>query len=122
MGIGVSCYVEITGQSLPGSEPQEVARVVIHGDGSATVFTGTSPHGQGHDTAWSMIALPGKPLSTRHGGTACRWESSGTGAFEPFFTMGSRPMTSTLPWTSSPAYLLSYSSAETSTSAISSHD
>ncbi len=56
MGIGVSCYVEITGQSLPGSDPQEVARVVIHGDGSATVFTGTSPHGQGHDTSWSMIA------------------------------------------------------------------
>ena len=56
LGIGVSCYVEITGASLPGSEPQEVARVVIHGDGSATVFTGTSPHGQGHDTAWSMIA------------------------------------------------------------------
>jgi carbon-monoxide dehydrogenase large subunit len=56
LGIGVSCYVEITGASLPGSEPQEVARVVISGDGSATVFTGTSPHGQGHDTAWSMIA------------------------------------------------------------------
>jgi carbon-monoxide dehydrogenase large subunit len=56
LGIGVSCYVEITGASLPGSEPQEVARVVIHGDGSATVYTGTSPHGQGHDTAWSMIA------------------------------------------------------------------
>ena len=56
LGIGVSCYVEITGQSLPGSDPQEVARVVIHADGQATVFTGTSPHGQGHDTAWSMIA------------------------------------------------------------------
>jgi carbon-monoxide dehydrogenase large subunit len=56
MGIGVSCYVEITGQSLPGSEPQEVARVQIHGDGAATVFTGTSPHGQGHETSWAMIA------------------------------------------------------------------
>jgi carbon-monoxide dehydrogenase large subunit len=56
MGIGVSCYVEITGQSLPGSDPQEVARVQIHGDGAATVFTGTSPHGQGHDTSWGMIA------------------------------------------------------------------
>ncbi|MDQ1429576.1 MAG: aerobic carbon-monoxide dehydrogenase large subunit [Actinomycetota bacterium] len=56
MGIGVSCYVEITGQSLPGSDPQEVARVQIHGDGAATVFTGTSPHGQGHETSWAMIA------------------------------------------------------------------
>jgi carbon-monoxide dehydrogenase large subunit len=56
MGIGVSCYVEVTGLSLPGSDPSEVARVLIHHDGAATVFTGTSPHGQGHDTAWSMIA------------------------------------------------------------------
>ena len=27
LGIGVSCYVEITGAALPGSEPQEIARV-----------------------------------------------------------------------------------------------
>ena len=28
----------------------------VHDDGSATIYTGTSPHGQGHDTAFSMIA------------------------------------------------------------------
>ena len=28
----------------------------MHPDGRATVYTGTSPHGQGHATAWSMIA------------------------------------------------------------------
>jgi len=56
LGIGVSCYVEITGKSVTEGNPQEVARVQIHPDGSATLFTGTSPHGQGHDTAWSMIA------------------------------------------------------------------
>jgi carbon-monoxide dehydrogenase large subunit len=53
IGIGVSVYVEITG----GIEPfGDHARIQVDDDGSATVYTGTSPHGQGHDTAWSMIA------------------------------------------------------------------
>ena len=53
LGVGVSVYVEITG----GVDPkQESAKIVVHDDGTATVYTGTSPHGQGHDTAWSMIA------------------------------------------------------------------
>jgi carbon-monoxide dehydrogenase large subunit len=53
LGIGVSVYVEVTG----GVDPkQESARIQVNDDGSATVYTGTSPHGQGHDTAWSMIA------------------------------------------------------------------
>jgi carbon-monoxide dehydrogenase large subunit len=53
LGIGVSVYVEITG----GVDPkQEAAKIEVHDDGSATVYTGTSPHGQGHDTAWSMLA------------------------------------------------------------------
>jgi carbon-monoxide dehydrogenase large subunit len=53
LGIGVSVYVEITG----GVDPMgEAAKIEVHDDGSATVYTGTSPHGQGHDTAWSMIA------------------------------------------------------------------
>jgi len=53
LGIGVSVYVEITG----GVDPMgEAARIEIHDDGSATIYTGTSPHGQGHDTAWSMLA------------------------------------------------------------------
>ncbi len=74
LGIGVSCYVEITGAALPGSDPQEVARVAIHADGSATVFTGTSPHGQGHATAWSMLAsdelgIPMDRITVVHGDT-----------------------------------------------------
>jgi carbon-monoxide dehydrogenase large subunit len=74
LGIGVCCYVEITGQSLPGSDPQELARVVIEPDGSATVYTGTSPHGQGHETSWSMIAaaelgIPYDRISVVHGDT-----------------------------------------------------
>ena len=53
LGIGVSVYVEVTGGPTAGSED---AKVEVHPDGSATVYTGTSPHGQGHLTAWSMIA------------------------------------------------------------------
>jgi aerobic carbon-monoxide dehydrogenase large subunit len=34
----------------------EAAKIEIHPDGTASIYTGTSPHGQGHDTAWSMIA------------------------------------------------------------------
>lgn len=53
LGIGVSVYVEITG----GVQPMgEAAKIEVNDDGSATVYTGTSPHGQGHDTSWSMIA------------------------------------------------------------------
>ena len=52
LGIGVSCYVEITG-AMPGPEP---GIVKVHGDGSATVITASSPHGQGHETSWAMVA------------------------------------------------------------------
>ncbi len=74
MGIGVSCYVEITGKSVTEGNPQEVARILIHDDGAATVFTGTSPHGQGHDTSWSMIAsselgIPMDRIDVVHGDT-----------------------------------------------------
>jgi carbon-monoxide dehydrogenase large subunit len=34
----------------------EAAKIEVQDDGSALVYTGTSPHGQGHDTSWSMIA------------------------------------------------------------------
>ena len=53
LGIGVSVYVEITGGVPPMNEN---AKIVIHPDGKGTIYTGTSPHGQGHDTAWSSIA------------------------------------------------------------------
>jgi carbon-monoxide dehydrogenase large subunit len=62
LGIGVSVYVEIT-----GGAPQlhESARIEVLDNGRAVVYTGTSPHGQGHVTAWSMIASDetGIPMS-----------------------------------------------------------
>jgi carbon-monoxide dehydrogenase large subunit len=52
MGIGVSVYVEVTAGPTAGSEH---GRIEVHPDGSATVYTGASPHGQGHATAFAMI-------------------------------------------------------------------
>jgi carbon-monoxide dehydrogenase large subunit len=70
LGIGLSCYVEITG-AMPGAEP---ARVDVNADGSATVYTGSTPHGQGHLTTWAMVAsdrlgIPMDRIQVIHGDT-----------------------------------------------------
>ena len=54
LGIGLSSYVEITGGGPSGTT--ENATVEVHKDGTATILTGTSPHGQGHATVWAMLA------------------------------------------------------------------
>ncbi len=53
LGIGVSTYVEVT---APVGLHVEFGAVEIHDDGSASVFAGTSVHGQGHHTAFAMLA------------------------------------------------------------------
>jgi aerobic carbon-monoxide dehydrogenase large subunit len=49
LGIGVSCYVEITGGG------SEWASVSVNEVGEVVVGTGTSPHGQGHETSWAQL-------------------------------------------------------------------
>jgi carbon-monoxide dehydrogenase large subunit len=51
LGIGVSVYVEVT--AFGGGT--EYARVEVLPSGGARVLTGTSPHGQGHETGWAML-------------------------------------------------------------------
>ena len=51
LGIGVCCYVEITSFSS-----KEFASVEVDSDGIVTVLTGTTPNGQGHETAFAQIA------------------------------------------------------------------
>jgi len=51
LGIGVSTYVEITNPGGGG----EFGAVEVHDDGRATIRTGSSPHGQGHETAFRML-------------------------------------------------------------------
>jgi len=51
LGLGLSVYVEIT-NGVPGSE---FSSVEVRPGGKVVVKTGTSAHGQGHATAWSML-------------------------------------------------------------------
>jgi carbon-monoxide dehydrogenase large subunit len=51
LGIGISVYVEIT-----SFMSKEFSQVEVNEDGTVTVLTGTSPHGQGHETAFAQIA------------------------------------------------------------------
>jgi carbon-monoxide dehydrogenase large subunit len=53
LGIGVSAYVEVT---APLGLHVEFGAVEVHEDGTASMAVGTSSHGQGHHTAFAMIA------------------------------------------------------------------
>lgn len=50
VGIGVAMYIEPCGQGW------ESARVTLHGDGRATVASGSPAQGQGHATTYAQIA------------------------------------------------------------------
>ena len=84
LGIGLSCYVEITGPGMEEGGPRENATVEVHPDGSATILTGTSPHGQGHVTVWAMLAseelgIPIDKIDVKWGDTDLIPEGGGTG-------------------------------------------
>jgi carbon-monoxide dehydrogenase large subunit len=86
LGIGVSIYVEVTAGPTAGTE---FARVVVEEDGSATVYTGSSPHGQGHHTAFATLAsaelgIPIEQIRLVHGDTDLVARGEGT--------MGSRSL------------------------------
>jgi carbon-monoxide dehydrogenase large subunit len=83
LGIGVSTYTEMCGlapsrilgalRSAAGG--WEHAEVRMLPTGKVEVVTGTSPHGQGHETAWSQIAsdalgVPFEDITVLHGDTA----------------------------------------------------
>jgi len=63
LGIGISCYVEMCGlapsrvlASLSyGAGGWEAATVRVLPTGKVQVVTGSTPHGQGHETTWSQI-------------------------------------------------------------------
>jgi aerobic carbon-monoxide dehydrogenase large subunit len=79
LGIGLATYVEITG--FGGSE---YGQVVVHEDGTATVRSGTSSHGQGHATSFSMIAadrlgIPLEDITYEQSDTALIPRGGGTG-------------------------------------------
>ncbi len=73
LGIGISFFVEMCGLAPSrvlaslnyGAGGWEAATVRILPTSKIQVVTGTAPHGQGHETAWSMIVAEklGVPLS-----------------------------------------------------------
>jgi aerobic carbon-monoxide dehydrogenase large subunit len=70
LGIGLSTWIEIAG----GGELWEDGAVRLEPTGHTTVLTGTSPHGQGHETVFSQIvadALGVEPdsITVLHGDT-----------------------------------------------------
>ncbi len=85
LGIGLASYVEITGMGEgEGSGPNENATVEVRPDGTATILTGTSPHGQGHQTAWAMLAseelgIPVEKITLKWGDTDLIPKGGGTG-------------------------------------------
>jgi carbon-monoxide dehydrogenase large subunit len=77
LGIGIASYVEVTGWG------SEYARVAVADDGSVSVITGSSPQGQGHETAFAQIVsdrlgVPFGEVSVRHSDTALVPRSEGT--------------------------------------------
>lgn len=53
LGIGMSTYVEVT---APLGLHVEYGAVEVHDDGTVSMAVGTSAHGQGHHTAFAMVA------------------------------------------------------------------
>ena len=53
LGIGLSAYVEVT---APLGLHVEYGAVEVHDDGTVSMAVGTSAHGQGHHTAFAMLA------------------------------------------------------------------
>jgi carbon-monoxide dehydrogenase large subunit len=84
LGIGLSVYVEITGGGDESGPPKENASLEVHPDGSVSILTGTSPHGQGHATVWAMLAseqlgIPIERITVRWGDTDLVPVGGGTG-------------------------------------------
>ena len=84
LGIGLSSYVEITGPGGEAGGPNENGTVEVHPDGTATILTGTSPHGQGHQTVWAKLAseelgIPIDKITVKWGDTDLVPRGGGTG-------------------------------------------
>jgi aerobic carbon-monoxide dehydrogenase large subunit len=81
LGIGLSTWIEVCGfgpSAISAAAAPlalvETSSVRVHPTGSATVYVGTSPHGQGHATTFAQIAadtlgLPYDAIDVRTGDT-----------------------------------------------------
>ena len=79
LGIGIACYVEMCGFG-----PYESAVVRVDSSGTVTVLTGTSAHGQGHETTFAQIVadhlgVDFDRIVVKHGDTMAIPMGNGTG-------------------------------------------
>jgi len=79
LGVGIACYVEMCGFG-----PYESAVVRVDSSGTVTVYTGTSAHGQGHETTFAQIVadqlgVDFDRVQVKHGDTASIPMGNGTG-------------------------------------------
>ncbi|MEV4824409.1 xanthine dehydrogenase family protein molybdopterin-binding subunit [Micromonospora sp. NPDC049274] len=89
LGIGLSTFVEITGADTRS----EYASIRVDDTGRFTVHSGTCPHGQGHVTAWAMLAADVLAVAldrvdVRHSDTATVAAGGGTGGSRSLQTGG----------------------------------
>ena len=87
MGIGLASWVKTGGfgpSSLdPSSSMPEWARIKVSPAGAVTIYTGSSPHGQGNYTTYAQVAadtlhVPLDEISVTHGDTATVTYGMGT--------------------------------------------
>jgi carbon-monoxide dehydrogenase large subunit len=94
LGIGVSSYVEVT---APLGLHTEYGAVEVHDDGTASMTVGTSSHGQGHHTAFAMVAsevlgIPMDKIRLVNGDTAAVPHGQGTMGSRSLQTAGNAVM------------------------------
>src|SRR5438093_3795787 len=96
LGIGASCYVEMCGFG-----PFESAVVRAEPGGTVTAITGTSAHGQGHETTFAQIiadhlGVDFDKIVVRHGDTLNTPMGNGTGGSRSLAVGGSAIMQAAL--------------------------
>ncbi|MEM9610622.1 MAG: xanthine dehydrogenase family protein molybdopterin-binding subunit [Actinomycetota bacterium] len=97
LGVGIACYHEAAPgppdffEALsPGSDlfAQEEAKATVDADGTITVFTSQSPHGQSHETTYAQVAAD--EFGVDIGDIRVVWGDTDTTRFSFLGTGGSR--------------------------------
>ena len=88
MGIGVATTIEVSGFGA------EYGSVEIQADGSVVARTGSSSHGQGHETSFAQVVadrlgVPFESIRVLHGDTSETPQGGGTGGSRSLVTGGS---------------------------------
>ena len=98
LGIGIATTVDASGFGPSGSlsvrPGYETSTVQVDSTGSVTVYTGSSPHGQAHETTFAQIAadelaVPFENVSVIYGDTALIPQGTGTRASRSIVVGGS---------------------------------